>query len=181
MKKGSILFFATLVLVVIASRFVIASTNGESSQKLFHLTLFDIGREMLNVAPEYDLSETFNITSENIAVLSSGREHVERYINGFKDEITELEDDISGIDDTAYGIASNVRAYQGTMDHVIDQAGKEAKVASVDTLNKYQSDKVDVAVTKYEDNVPIQKDIFTHAKELYKDRDDPNSFGVLPI
>jgi hypothetical protein len=48
-------------------------------------------------------------------------------------------------------------------------------------LNQYESYKVDVAETVYEDNVPIQKDIFMHSKELYKDIDDPDSFGVLPI
>ncbi|MBT6843782.1 MAG: hypothetical protein HOA17_08310 [Candidatus Melainabacteria bacterium] len=181
MRTGPILFLTTLVLVVFVSSFVIASPNGESSQKPFHLKLFDMGREILNVALEYDLSGTFNITSENLAELNSGKEHVERYINGFKNEITELGDDISGIDDRAYGIASNVKAYQGRMDNMIEQVGKEAKIASADTLDKYQSGKVDVAVTKYENNVPIQKDIFTHSKELYSDKDDPNSFGVLPI
>ena len=182
MNKGPGLFFISLLLVASASTLVIARPDRALSPLKFKL-LHNFGKgELFRIAaPSYDLSGTFRIQSDSVAELNGGRKHVEKYINGFKEEIDELDDDIHGIDTTATTIESAVEGYEDRAEQMIEEANEQAKVATSDKLDKFESDKVDVAETVYEDNVPIQKDIFTHSKELYKDKDDPNSFGVLPI
>ena len=182
MNKGSGLFIIALITVVSASSFAFAnSQSGPDPLKFKLLHNFGFKKFFDIKAPTYDLSATFRIQSDSVAELNAGKEHVERYINGFKEEIDELDDGIHGIETTATTINSAVQGYENRAEKMIDEATEQAKLATNDKLDKFESDKVDVAETVYEDNVPIQKDIFTHSKELYKDKKNPDSFGVLPI
>lgn len=181
MNKGFGFFFLTLVLVVSASSLVIVRPESRPSPLDFKL-LHNFGfKKFFNLDSNYDFSSTFRIQSDSVAELNAGREHVERYINGFKEEIDELDNGIEGIETTAHTIKSAVKDYEGRAERMIEEASEQAKIATSDKLDKFESTKVDVAETVYEGSVPIQKDIFTHSKELYRDKDDPESFGVLPI
>lgn len=181
MNKGPNLLIMTLILAIFASSLVIASPQRDFLQETIKMKLHEFEEQILSLSPSYDLSDTFNVHSDSIAGLDSGRVHVEQYMNGFKEDINELNNEINDIESKAQIIKNDILNSQINQDNTIKTASEQAKIASIDVLNKYQSDKVDVAETKYEDNVPIQKDIFTHSRELYKDINNPDSFGILPI
>ncbi len=111
-------------------------------------------------------NEASALHSEHIAELDSGKSEVSKLMSSLEDEIKAMDEDLESINSNLSGIQNSIAVAQSKMDHAVEEAGIEASKADQATLDKYTSEKVDVAITEMKNNVPYEKDIYTHAKEL---------------
>jgi hypothetical protein len=110
--------------------------------------------------------EVSALHSEHIAELDSGKSEVSKLMLSLENEIKALDQDLESINNNLSAVQNKLVISQSNMDHALDEAGIEAAKADQATLDKYTSEKVDVAITEMKNNVPYEKDIFTHSKEL---------------
>jgi TolA-binding protein len=110
--------------------------------------------------------EVSALHSEHIAELDSGKSEVSKLMLSLEDEIKAMDKELESINNDLSGIQNKLVISQSNMDHAIEEATLEAAKADQATLDKYASGIVNVAITEMKNNVPYEKDIFTHAKEL---------------
>ncbi len=107
-----------------------------------------------------------------IAELDSGKSNITKLMSEIEEEIKTLDQELESINHNMVAINSNIAAAQDKTDHALEEVIAEVAKADQTTLDKYASGDVDIAVTEYKDNVPYQKDIFKHSKELYEQAPD---------
>ncbi len=114
-------------------------------------------------------NEVSALHSEHIAELDSGKSEVSKLMSSLEEEIKAMDQELDSINNNLSGVQNKIAIAQSNMDHAVDEAGIEASKADQATLDKYASEKVDVAITEMKNNIPYEKDIFTHSKELNKE------------
>ena len=110
--------------------------------------------------------EVSALHSEHIAELDSGKTEVSKLMSSLEDEIKAMDQELESINNDLSKVQGKLVISQANMDHAVEEASTEAAKADQATLDKYTSAMVDVSITEMKNNVPYQKDIYTHAKEL---------------
>lgn len=111
-------------------------------------------------------NETSALHSEQIAELDSGKSEVSKLMSSLEEEIKAMDQELDTINNDLSTIQNKVAISRSNMDHTLEEVITQVAKADQATLDKYASGIVDVAITEMKNNIPYEKDIFTHSLEL---------------